>query len=308
MKEKKKYVLFGFLVVILLLLLTSCGGRKEVTYNPIDQWHGIMDILVWPMALLMYGIGKTIAFGYYGLTILFATIIVRTLAWPIYAKTNDLSLKMQLMAPEQAKLEAKYAGKDDPVSTQRKQMEMMQLYKKYGIGIGGCLLPFIQLPIFLAFFQTLQRIPLTRGNQYKFDFSFLKGNLFGIDLFAKRNTSPHQPWGYQHWGIIIFAALVGITQVVSQIIATRRQKKMKTESQSHLPSYRQPQQEGMQKQTELSMKIMMYAMTVMMVIFVYNSTAALGLYWLVGNVYTTLQGYVGHKRSEKRKEKLRKRI
>ena len=39
-----------------------------------------------------------------------------------------MSLKMQIMA-EQAKLEAKYAGKTDQESLQRKQMELMQLYK-----------------------------------------------------------------------------------------------------------------------------------------------------------------------------------
>jgi len=302
MKNKKSFLICG-LIIILLLFLSSCGGSREIEYKPIDGYNGIMDILVWPIAILMYGIGKSIAFGYYGLTILFATIIVRTLAWPIYAKTNDLTLKMQLMAPEQAKIEAKYTGKDDPVSTQKKQMEMMQLYKKFGVGLGGCLLPFIQLPIFLAFFQTLQRIPVTRGSQYKFDFSFMQGSILGLDLFEKRDFS-----SYQKWGIIVLAVLVGLTQIISQIIASRRQKKTRQESQSHLPAYRQPQQGSTQKQTEMSMKIVMYVMTVMMVFFVYQSTAALGLYWLVGNIYTTLQGYIGHKRSKQRKEKLMKRI
>ena len=112
--------------------------KRQIRYTPIDGFKSGWDILVWPMAFLMYGIGKTVAFNYYSLTILFATIIVRTLAWPIYAKTNDLSLKMKLMAPHQAKIEAKYAGKDDPISQQRKQMEMMQLFKKYGVGPARC--------------------------------------------------------------------------------------------------------------------------------------------------------------------------
>ncbi|HNZ49980.1 MAG TPA: YidC/Oxa1 family membrane protein insertase [Bacilli bacterium] len=302
MKTNYKKYLFVALVIIGLFILSSCGG-KPTEYKPIDGVKGIGDILVWPMAALMWLIGKSVAFGYYGIVILVATIIVRTLAWPIYAKTNDMTLKMQLMAPEQAKIEQKYAGKTDPESNQRKQMELMQLYKKYGVGIGGCLIQFIQLPIFISFYQTLQRVPKTVGAEYTFDFSFLNTNFFGINLFATRSEST-----YQMWGIIILAILVGGTQIVSQIIATRRQKKAKAESQSNIPAYRQPAQTDIQKQTETTMKIMMYGMTAMMMVFVYNSTAALGFYWLVGNLYSTLQGYFGHKSSQKRMARLKAKM
>jgi YidC/Oxa1 family membrane protein insertase len=294
---KQNYKKYGFvaLMIIGLFLFSSCTGTSEVNYNPIDGVQGIGDILVWPMAALMWIIGKSIAFGYYGLVIFFATIVVRTLAWPIYAKTNDMTLKMQLMGPEQAKLEQKYAGKSDPESNQRKQMELMQLYKKYGIGIGGCLIQIVQLPIFISFYQTLQRVPKTLGAQYQFDFSFLNTNIFGIDLFATRHEST-----FQMWGIIVLAVLVGATQIVSQILTSHRQKKAKADSQALTPAYRQPPQTDAQKQTEMTMKIMMYGMTAMMMFFVYNSTAALGFYWLVGNLYSTLQGYFGYKSSQKR--------
>jgi YidC/Oxa1 family membrane protein insertase len=303
MREKRKDLYLGLLVV-LALVLTSCRGGG-INYEPIDGFKKFFwDVLVLPMALLMYGLGKTVAFQYYSLTIVFATIIVRTLAWPIYAKTNDMSLKFELMSPHLRKIEEKYAGKDDPINQQRKQMEMMQLYKKYGIGLGGCLLPFLQLPIFLAFFQTLQRIPLTRGAEFKYDFSFMNGKFFGIDLFSARG----ELWSYQWWGIVILALLVGVTQIISHILATRRQKKIKQEAQADVPAYRQKQADPMQKQTETMMKFMIYFMTIMMVIFVYQSAAALGLYWLVGNIYSTLQAYIGHLLSRKRKEKLMKRI
>ncbi|MDD3999545.1 MAG: YidC/Oxa1 family membrane protein insertase [Bacilli bacterium] len=303
--QRRKYLLIAF-VLFGLLLLSSCASGGVQEYKPIAGWNGIIDILVWPMAALMWGIGKTAGFGYYGLVIIIATVIVRTLAWPIYAKTNDMSLKMQLMAPDQAKLEAKYAGKTDPESNQRKQMELMQLYKKYGVGFGGCLLPLIQFPIFIGFYQTLQRVPVTRDPQYKLDFSFLKGNFLGIDLFRSRLDEPVTT--YQTWGIIILAALVGITQIVSQILATKRQKESKAETQERTPAYRQTQQTDVQKQTEMTMKIMMYGMSAMMVVFVYQSTAALGLYWLVGNIYSTLQAHLSAKSNKKRMERLRTKI
>lgn len=308
-KQSRKYLIMG-LILVLLLVLAGCRKSGEpITYKPIQGFSGVLDILVWPMAGLMYGIGKTVAFGHYGIVIILTTLIVRTLAWPIYAKTNDLSLKMQLIGPEQAKLEAKYAGKTDPESMQRKQMELMQLYKKHGIGFGGCLLPFVQFPIFIAFYETLQRVPVTRNGGYPLDFGFLKGNFLGVDLFQGRlDLAGNVINETQTWGVIILAAIVGITQIVSQILMQRRQKKAKEESQANIPAYRQPQQTDMQKQTEMTMKFMMYGMTAMMVFFVYRSTAALGLYWLVGNLYTMLQGYIGHKLSKNRMEKLKARM
>lgn len=308
-KENRKYLIIAFLVIGLFVLSSCAKGETEVTYDPIQGFSGFWDILVWPMAALMYGIGKTVAFGSYGVVIILTTIIVRTLAWPIYAKTNDMSLKMQLMAPEQAKLEAKYADKNDPESNQRKQMELMQLYKKYGVGFGGCLLPILQFPIFMAFFQTLRRVPVTRNFNYPLDFGFLNGKFLGLDLFEGRlNPAGEIISQFQNWGIIVLAVVVGVTQIASQILMTRRQKKLKEQTQSDLPAYRQPQQTDTQRQTEMSMKIMMYVMTAMMVLFVFRSTAALGLYWLVGNIYSTLQSFIGHKQSAKRMDKIKSKI
>ncbi|MCK9471950.1 MAG: YidC/Oxa1 family membrane protein insertase [Bacilli bacterium] len=303
MKKQTRKYLVVVVVLVLLLVLSGCGRSRE-DMTPIQGWTGLLDILVWPMAALMYATGKFIGFGYYGIAIIISTLIVRTLAWPIYAKTNDLSLKMQLMGPEQAKLEAKYAGKTDQESMQRKQMEMMQLYKKHGVGFGGCLLPLVQFPIFIAFYETLQRIPLTVSEEFTFNFGEFSTRFLGIDLFLGRTEAGT----YQTWGVIILAAVVGITQIISQFLMQQRQKKAKAEQQSNVPAYRQPQPTDVQKQTEMTMKFMMYGMSIMMMVFVYNSTAALGLYWLVGNLYTTLQGYIGHKRSKSRMEKLKAKM
>lgn len=301
-KQTRKYI-FVALAILSLLFLTSCSGATTRTYEPITGVHGFLDVLVWPMSYLMFILGKFVFFNNYGLAIIVTTIIVRTLAWPIYAKTNDMTLKMQMMGPDQQRIEQKYQGRTDPESNQRKQMEMMQLYKKYGIGIGGCLLPIVQFPIFIAFYETLQRIPVTRGDQFKLNFSFLDGNFFGINLFETKDFSK-----FQLIGIIVLAALVGATQIISQIMASKRQKKAKENSQSNIPEYRKVGQTDVQKQTETTMKFMMYGMTAMMVLFVYNSTAALGLYWLVGNLYSTLQGHVGYKQSQKRMDKLKAKM
>ena len=319
MNKEKWYKLRYLLVLVVILaclVLTACNrsGQQEVVYRPIygfkfPSW----DFIVWPMAGLMYVLGKIFG-GEYFLVIIVATLIVRTAAWPIYAKSNDMTLKMQLMAPETAKIEAKYAGKTDQESLQRKQMETMQLYKKYGVGLGGCFMPFLQLPIFIAFYETLRRIPVTRSSyiveaatgltsKLPLDFDFLDGYIFNLDLFSDMSVGKTQKIA-----IWVLAILVALTQLGSQIMMNIRQKKQKEAMQSDIPQYRRPERTDQQKQSETIMKVMMYGMPVMMVLFIIRSPAALGLYWLVGNIYSALQSYLGSKSTAKRMAKLKEKM
>lgn len=307
MNNKKKYLLAFVVIFTIALLLSGCSTSAEATTAPITGF-GIEDLFVYPMAALMWLAAQTIAFHNYGLAIIFSTIIVRTMAWPIYAKSNDMSLKMQLVQPEADKIRAKYEGKEDQQSKQRMAMETQQLYKKYGIGLGGCLLPILQFPIFIGFYRTISRMPativdangdlMTSGHWLAV---FNSTSILGVNLLQGQTDVP-----LQKTAVIILAILVGLTQVLSLIIAQRRQKKTRSEQQSTVPEYRR-QQSDTQKQTEKTMNIMMYAMAVMMVMFVLRSPAGLGLYWLVGNIYSTLQSYIGHKKSNSRLEQLKKK-
>lgn len=297
MKNRKKILLI--LVVILgTFLLTGCS-KNDVSQAIGTGKFQFDDLFVYPMAGLMWVISKTIGFGSYGLVIIIATLVVRTIAWPIYAKTNDMSLKMTLVAPEAEKIKKKYEGKDDPQSQQKMQIETMQLYKKYGIGFGGCLLPFLQMPIFIGFYRTISRIPATLVVQDHWLNVFRTTKFLGIDLTQDKSAG-----GFQETGVIILAALVGITQVISLLITQHRQKKSKEEQFSNVPAYRKPET-PQQASTQKTMNVIMYSMAVMMVVFVLNSPAGLGLYWLIGNIYSTIQSQIGHKNSQKRLEVLR---
>ena len=123
-KMRNKYILMGILLFVVMFSV-GCGaspikieGSDETMYMPIAGFTGIMDILVIPMAGLMWVLGKTIAFGNYAVVILLATVIIRTIAWPIYGKQNGMSLKMQLMQPEMSKIQRKYGNRKDPQSQQ----------------------------------------------------------------------------------------------------------------------------------------------------------------------------------------------
>ena len=308
-KDIYKYVII-FVILVGLTVLVGCGSKKatEIEYKPLIGFTRFGDIFVYPIAGIMWLMGKSIAFGSYGVAIILTTIIVRTIAWPIYAKSNDMSLKMQLMQPELEKIQAKYAGKDDQQSKQRMSMEQMQLYKKYGIGLSSCLMPFIQMPIFIGFFNAISRMPATfvlEGSNWLKDVFAENVKLFGVDLTIQ--ITDEIATKSDKIAIYILAGLVGLTQVASILISQLRQKKQKQKSQSNIPEYRRPQQNDQQKQTALMMNIMLYGMAVMMVVLVIRRPAGLGLYWLVGNIYSTLQAQIGAMQSEKRLEKLRKK-
>ena len=175
-------------------------------------------------------------------------------------------------------------------------------------------MPFLQLPIFIAFYETLRRIPVTRSSyiveagtgltaKLPLDFDFLDGYIFNIDLFSDMSVG-----GWQKTGIWILAIVVALTQLGSQIMMNIRQKKQKEAMQADVPQYRRAGKTDQQKQSETMMKVMMYGMPVMMVLFIIRSPAALGFYWLIGNIYSALQSYLGSRTTAKRMAKLKEKM
>jgi YidC/Oxa1 family membrane protein insertase len=87
----------------------------------------------------------------WGLAVIFLTIIVRIIIWPLHAKSTRVMKRMSKLQPIMKDLKEKYP--DDPTKL---NTEMMGLYRKYGINpLGGCLPMFIQIPIFFGFFRML---------------------------------------------------------------------------------------------------------------------------------------------------------
>lgn len=243
-------------------------------------WDYILIIpIAWLMSIFSRMINNSFAWG-----IIFATIIIRALAWPIYAKTNDSSLKMQLAQPELQKIQNKYATRKDPASKQKMQMETMAVYKKHGINVLGCLTPLLQMPIFIAMFQVVHRIVVPGGmfadhvvNTYFF---------FGlIDLTHGGWTSITS---------IILSSIVG----VSMFFLNR----MSTKKPDYLKNTGTQVKSSQAVQTEKTMKIVMYVMIIFMV-FASIQSNALALYWIVGNIFSLIQTYVNRRLSAKKYHK-----
>ena len=89
--------------------------------------------------------------GSYPLAIVLLTICVKALLWPLQNKANKNMKKMSALQPEMKRLQEKY--KAEPAKFQQ---EMGKVWKKAGVNpLSGCWPIFIQVPIFIGFYNML---------------------------------------------------------------------------------------------------------------------------------------------------------
>ncbi len=88
----------------------------------------------------------------WGWAIILLTLLIQTLMFPLTYKSLKAAAAMKRLAPEMARLQQQF-GKDPA----RLNQEMMALYKKSGANpLGGCLPMVLQMPVFIALFNTLR--------------------------------------------------------------------------------------------------------------------------------------------------------
>ncbi len=100
--------------------------------------------------------------GAFGLAVIALTAFVRLLLQPFFHKQMETAKKMQEMKPHLDRLADKH--KEDKA---RLQQEQLKLYQQAGINpASGCLFLIIQIPIFIALYNTL-RVFLINTNMSK---------------------------------------------------------------------------------------------------------------------------------------------
>jgi YidC/Oxa1 family membrane protein insertase len=88
------------------------GGERPISTEDATFFDWILVI---PVAFVMNFFSSLLG-NNFAVGILFTTIVVRTIAWPIYAKSNDMSIKMNVAQPDMARVQQKYATRKDPQS------------------------------------------------------------------------------------------------------------------------------------------------------------------------------------------------
>jgi YidC/Oxa1 family membrane protein insertase len=89
--------------------------------------------------------------GNYGVAIILITILQKIAFHPLTVKSMRSMQAMQAVQPRVQAIQERY--KNNP---QKKQEEMMALYRKHGVNpMGGCLPMLVQIPIFIALYNAL---------------------------------------------------------------------------------------------------------------------------------------------------------
>lgn len=120
---------------------------SKLNISPIFSYGGFHFIgaaLLWILNILHPIFG-------YGVAIIIATIIVKTLMFPLTKKQLFSMYKMQKLQPKVLSLQAKF--KDDP---KRLMQEQMKMYKENKVSpMGGCLPLLFQFPVWIAVYSVL---------------------------------------------------------------------------------------------------------------------------------------------------------
>lgn len=235
------------------------------------KYSGLWDTLfIKPLSYLIILIGEFVR--NYGLSIILVTILIRLVIFPISKKSAMQSEGMKAAQKDLQKLEKKYKGRDSQDDQMKKAQETMAIYKKYGINpMSGCLFAFIQMPLFFAFLESMNRLPIVFEGKFlglnlgMSPFVKIFGNSFG---FGKLFSS----FGNGGFWYLLLPVMVGL--------ATFFSFKLNSGVSS-----------GNEEQ-EKQMKTMMNVMLGLIVFTSFTMPVSIILYWIVGSIFTIVQAEV----------------
>lgn len=192
----------------------------------------------------------------WGLAIVVVTLIFRIILFPLMQKQVRSSYTMQKFSPKMREIQEKYAD-----NKQRQQEEMQKLYAESGFNpLAGCLPILLQMPIFIALFQTLYDLQTrTDGSEYSF-----------YNILPNLVNSPSATWALGFGDFLPYGILLLVFA-----------------GATFLPSVLQ--QRGTNNPQKNQTLFMMVIMTLMMLWIGWGSPAGVLLFWAVSSVFAVAQ-------------------
>ena len=249
--------------------LVSCKD-----FNPsMKASEGIWDnIFIKPLAWLILKLGYLVK--NFGLAVILAGLAIRLVLYPVTNKSAMQSENLKKAQPELQKLEKKYANKaDDQQAMMQKSQEMMAIYKKYNISLfSGCIVAFLQLPLFIAYLEAINRTPAI------FEGSFLGFQLGTTPMFGITNGN--------YWYIILPILVFIVTFFSMKLNGTQA-----TDDSNPAAG---------------STKMMMNVMIVIITISSFQLSTAIGLYWITSSLFTVIQNLIVKTKGSENRARIKK--
>lgn len=115
----------------------------------------LIDGITWSINWL-YGFTVIVNMASYGLAIIFFTVILKIVLYPLTLKQMKSMYMMQKLGPQIKEIQDKYKKKDP----QKMQQKIMDVYRENNVNpMAGCLPLLIQMPILIALFEALRKFP-----------------------------------------------------------------------------------------------------------------------------------------------------
>lgn|SRR5574344_48739 len=229
--------------------LPSCNEFKVSTGGYEGVWT---TIFVKPLAYII--IKLTSLVKNVGWAIIIITLIIRGILYPITQKTAAQSELLSKAKPEMDKIEKKYANKTSQEDQMEHSKEIMMIYKKYNINpLSGCIFALIQIPLFFAFYEAMNRLPLV-----------FEGKFLGLELGMSPLTALYK--GQWYYAIII------ILVILVTYFSFKLNKTANTDDVNGV-----------------SMKFMTNMSICMIAIASFTISTSIGIYWICNSGFTVLQ-------------------
>lgn len=223
---------------------------------------------------------NNITFGNVSFAIIFITIIVKFILFPLTKKSIKSQILMKRIEPELKNIKKDFPNKEEQAK------KTFELYKKYGVNpFSGCLVVLLQLPVIFALYYVFyQGLDLSNGPLYSFIQTpvNINNNFLGlIDIHSKS---------------IVLAVLAGISQFVQGYLASPIKPKVQI-----VKDNKKDEPKTFQEQMADSMQLnVKYFLPIFIAFIAYQISAAVAIYWITSNIFTIVQEwYIRRKLTEK---------
>lgn len=262
------------------------------------------SVFVFPILNILAGYHYVLSLahipGTLGFSIILLTVTIRLLLHPFFKQQMETAGKMQSIKPQLDAISKKFKGDSKKI-----QEEQMRLYQEAGINpASGCLFMVIQIPIFIALYQTLQYFLVADTSKILIavnkalylpilHFKTLDPSFFGVNLAQ----TPEK------LGIVFLVGVPVITGLL-QYFQTQTTMAMNPQSLPAAPDTKdgkEKKEPGIGDEFQKAMNTQMkYIFPVMIGWFSLRMPVGLALYWNIFSVFSIIQFQL-HKKDSKTK-------
>lgn len=226
------------------------------------------DIIYRPILNALIFLFNTIAFHNFGLAIIYVTVLLRLVLYPLFHNAAKQQIAMQKIQPHIKKIQEVH--KND---REKQAQALMELYKEHGVNpFTSMILLVIQIPVMLGLYWVV-RSGLTPGN------------LSGLYSFIA------QPQSINPLFLGVNLAAPSILLIVLAALAQF--------FQARLAIYRNPDNKAPLSGPEKMARQMAFLGPLITIFVFYSLPAAVGLYWLITSIFSVGQQIIVNRHFKK---------